>query len=330
MAKTEGQKLKLLYLKEFLETQSDEAHPISTQKIIDHLASRGIAAERKAIYSDIECLLEFGMDIVHRPGRNGGYYLASRDFELPELKLLVDAVQSSKFLTSKKSMQLIEKLGRLVSIHEAGDLKRHVVVSGRVKTMNESIYYNVDTLHEAIAKNAKITFRYTEWGMDCKRHERPGTYEASPYWLIWDDENYYLVAHTERHGLTHYRVDKMAQITVTDEHRYMDPEIKSFDPASYGKNVFGMFGGEQVSVRMRFHKSLAGVVIDRFGTDTMLIPDGPEHFIFTMTISISPTFLGWIAGFGDQAQILSPQSVVDRYVDHCRAALAQYGTSSST
>ena len=324
MAKTEGQKLKLLYLKELLENESDETHPISTQRIIDHLASHAITAERKSIYSDIECLQEFGMDILRKPGRNGGYYIASREFELPELKLLVDAVQSSKFLTSKKSMQLIEKLGKLVSIHEAGTLKRQVVVSGRVKTMNESIYYNVDTLHEAIANNSKITFRYTEWGRDGQRHERPGLYEASPYSLVWDDENYYLVAHTERHGITHYRVDKMAQITITKASRYFSPELTLPDAASYGKNVFGMFGGERTSVRMRFRNELAGVVIDRFGQDTMLIPDGDDHFIFTMDICVSPMFLGWMAGFGDQAKILSPQSVVDTYIALCKPSVDQY------
>ena len=324
MAKSEGQKLKLLYIKELLEECSDEDHPLTTQQILDHLASFDIQAERKAIYNDIACLQEFGMDILHKPGRNGGYYLASRDFELPELKLLVDAVQSSRFLTSKKSMQLIEKLSHLVSVYEASGLKRQVVVSGRVKTMNESIFYNVDLIHDAIAMNAKITFRYTEWGMDSQRHERPGLYEASPYALIWDDENYYLVAHSQRHGITHYRVDKMAKITITNEKRYIDPSAKTLSKASYGKNVFGMFGGETTCVRMRFHKSLVGVVIDRFGSETMLIPDGPDHFVFTMDIAISPLFLGWLAGFGDRAKILSPQSVIDQYVTLCQPSILQY------
>lgn len=324
MAKSEGQKLKLLYLRELLENESDENHPISTQRIIEYLGAHSITAERKAVYNDIECLQEFGMDILHKPGRGGGYYLASREFELPELKLLVDAVQSSKFLTSKKSMQLIEKLGKLVSIHEAGTLKRQVAVSGRVKTMNESIYYNVDKLHEAIAENSKITFRYTEWGVDGQRHERPGLYEASPYALVWEDENYYLVAHAERHGITHYRVDKMTQIKTTGTPRFISPDTKALDAASYGKNVFGMFGGERTSVRMRFHNSLAGVVIDRFGKDTMLIPDGKDHFIFTMDIAVSPMFLGWMAGFGDLARILTPQSVVDAYLSLCEPSIKQY------
>ena len=324
MAKSEGQKLKLLYLKKFLEEQSDENHPVNTERILEYLAAHDIKAERKSIYSDIACLQDFGMDIVHQPGRGGGYYLASREFELPELKLLVDAVQSSRFLTSKKSMELITKLSRLASNYEAGGLKRQVMVSGRVKTMNESIYYNVDRLHEAIAQNSRIRFRYVEWGVDRQRHDRPGPYEASPYGLIWDDENYYLVAHSPRHGMTHYRVDKMVGIEITGEPRFIDPEGKKLSAASYGRNVFGMFGRETKTVRMRFHKSLAGVVIDRFGADTMLIPDGEDHFTFAMDIAVSPMFYGWIAGFGNQAKILSPQSVIDGYIELCKPAIKQY------
>ena len=226
MARSEGQKLKLLYLKELLEQESDERHPVNVQKMLEYLASHGIEAERKAIYSDIACLQEYGMDLLHKSGKYGGYFLASRAFELPELKLLVDAVQSSRFLTTKKSLELIEKLGCLTSCHEAGSLKRQVVVSGRVKTMVESIYYLVDELQEAIAQNSQITFRYFEWGADGKRHFRPGLYEASPYALVWDNENYYLVAHSQRHGITHYRVDKMAEIRATGKPRCITPEAK--------------------------------------------------------------------------------------------------------
>ena len=222
MARSERQKLKLLYIKDLLEQQSDETHPLSTQAIVDALARQGIQAERKSVYDDIACLQQYGMDIVCIRGPGGGYFLASRPFELPELKLLVDAVQSSRFLTEKKSMQLIAKLGTLASREQAGSLRRQVVVSGRVKTMNESIYYSVDLLHEAIARNSQISFRYFDWNLDGGRRYRPGKYTASPYALCWQDENYYLIAHSERHGLTHYRVDKMAQISITDKPRYMD------------------------------------------------------------------------------------------------------------
>jgi len=324
MAKSDGQKLKLMYIRQLLEEQSDENHPISTQQIQTYLESYGIQSERKSIYSDISRLQEFGMDILHKGGRYGGYYLASRLFELPELKLLVDAVQSSRFLTNKKSAQLISKLGQLASQHEAISLRRQTLVSGRVRSMNESIYYNVDHIHEAIAQNSQIKFNYFDWSTEGKRVFRPGIYTASPYALIWDNENYYLVAHSERHGITHYRVDKMTDIRPNGTPRFIAPEAKNLNMAAYGRNVFGMYGGETVQVRMRFHKSLTGVVIDRFGQDTMLIPDGKDHFVFSAEIAVSPTFLGWLAGFGNRAKILSPQSVVDAYIKLCKPSISQY------
>ena len=326
MAKSERQKLKLLYLKQLLEERTDEAHPMSVQTIIDTLAVYGISAERKSIYSDIACLQEFGMDILQQKGPGGGYYLASREFELPELKLLVDAVQASKFLTSKKSMELIQKLETLASRNDAGALRRQVVVSGRVKTMNESIYYNVDRIHEAIAENSQISFRYFDWALDGSRRYREGEYVASPYALSWDDEYYYLIAHSERHGLTHYRVDKMTRITRTGEPRYTDETFRRLDLSRYGKNVFSMFGGETVPVKMRFHNSLCGVVIDRFGREVMLIPDGPEHFVFTAEITVSPNYYGWMAGFGDRAQIVCPDLVAQGFLALCKPAVEQYDT----
>lgn len=324
MARSELQKLKLLYLKDLLEQQTDEQHPLTVQKILDYLQNLGIQAERKAIYNDIACLQAFGMDILHLRGKNGGYYLASREFELPELKLLVDAVQSSKFLTTKKSLELIAKLSRMTSRHLAVSLTQPVMVTGRVKTMVESIYYLVDQLQEAISQNSRITFRYFEWGLDGQRHFREGRYEASPYALVWDNENYYLVAHSPRHGITHYRVDKMADICATGKPRIITDEAEKLSPAAYGRNVFSMFGGTTVPVRMRFHRRLAGVVLDRFGMDTMLIPDGPEHFIFSMDIAVSPPFFAWLAGFGDQARILSPEWVIDQYILLCQPAIDQY------
>jgi len=324
MARSEKQKLKLLYLKSLFEQRTDESHPISMQGIIEELAAVGISAERKSLYDDIACLQEFGMDIIQMKGPSGGYYLASREFELPELKLLVDAVQASKFLTSKKSMELIQKLETLASRNDAGALRRQVVVSGRVKTMNESIYYNVDRIHEAIAHNSQIDFQYFDWGIDGRRHYKLGIYTASPYALIWDDQNYYLIAHSQRHGMTHYRVDKMEQIVQNGEPRYFDDEARKLDLSQYGKSVFSMFGGESTPVKMRFHNSLCGVVIDRFGRDLILIPDGPEHFIFTAEVSVSPNYFGWMAGFGDRAKILWPDSVIGQFLKLCQPAVDQY------
>lgn len=324
MAKSENQKQKILILRDFFMNETDIDHPASATQIIEHLAKFDIPAERKSIYSDIRVLQDYGMDIELRTGRGGGYYLASKAFELPELKLLVDAVQSSKFLTEKKSRELIRKLETLSSHHEAGALQRQLTVSGRVKTMNESIYYNVDRIHDAIANDTQIRFRYFEWAVDGSRRFRDHTYLASPYALVWDDENYYLIAHSDRHGITHYRVDKMVSIEKTCRQRIFTPEAKKLDLAAYSKKVFGMFGGKEVSVKLRFHNSLAGVVIDRFGHDSMLIPDGEDHFLFTTTVADSPMFFGWIAGFGDRVQILFPQKVADDYRDMLRKTLALY------
>lgn len=221
-------------------------------------------------------------------------------------------------------MELISKLEALASRHDAGSLRRQVTVSGRVKTMNESIYYNVDRIHDAIAHNSQITFRYFDWGVDRERHYRDRTYAASPYALCWDDQNYYLIAHSERHGITHYRVDKMTHITETAKPRYSDAQTRNLDVSRYGRSVFGMFSGETEPVKMRFHNSLAGVVIDRFGRDVLLIPDGPEHFIFTAEITVSPIYFGWISGFGDRARILHPRAVVEKYLALCGPAVAQY------
>ena len=232
---------------------------------------------------------------------------------------MVDAVQSSKFLSQRKSLELIGKLEQLSSNYEAVQLRRQVVVSGRIKTMNESIYYNVDRIHDAISRNSQISFRYFDWGVDRQKHYRPGPYVASPCALCWADENYYLIAHSQRHGITHYRVDKMASIALTGEPRAVTEETRSLNLADYSKAVFSMFSGSVQQVRMRFDNTLAGVVIDRFGRDSLLVPDGASHFIFTADIAVSPTFLSWIIGFGAKARILSPESVADQ----CRALLEE-------
>lgn len=324
MPKCENQKLKLLLLRDYLEQNTDEQHPAAMADLLAYLAENGISAERKSIYADLQALEDYGLDIVRTSGKNAGYYLASRAFELPELSLLVDAVQSSKFLSKKKSMELIKKLGTLASCHEAKSLRRQVTVSGRVKTMNESIYYNVDRIHEAINHNSQISFRYFEWGVDREKHFRGDVRTASPYALCWDSENYYLVAHTEAHGITHFRVDKMTSISETGVPRTVTEETKKIDLADYSKQVFYMFHGDKTTVRLRFHNSLAGVVIDRFGRDIMLIPDGDEHFCLSTEIVVSPMFLGWLSSFGDRVKILSPDRVVDEFKALCRSTLAQY------
>ena len=326
MAKMENQKLKLLVLKEYLEQNTDPEHPATIRDLVTYLESRDIHAERKSIYRDIQLLIDNDCDIVATKGKNAGYYLNAGTFDIAELKLLADAVLASKFLTARKSSDLLKKLGTLTSRFRALELRRDLVVSGRVKSMNESVIYNVDELHEAIRTDSQIRFRYFEWDRNKNRVFRRETRTASPYALCWDDSNYYLIAHTEEHGLTNFRVDKMSNIRLTGDPRVRTEETKGLDLARYGKQVFGMFNGELQRVRMRFENSLAGVVIDRFGRDVMLIPDGDDHFTCTEEIMVSPVFYAWIASFGTRAKLLSPESVVRGFVENCKSTLDLYQT----
>ena len=324
MPRSYDQKLKILYILDYLQKNSHEDHPVRAAELIDMLNKKEISCDRKTVYSDIATLQQFGIDIITVPGKNGGYYVASRSFQLPELKLLIDAVQSSRYLTEAKSRELIEKLCDQVGEHEAGLLKRNVYVSGRVKSMNETIYYNVNDIQEAISQNRQITFRYFDWGMDGKRHYREKQYLASPYGLCQDNENCYLLAYSERHGITSYRVDRMTQIQLTDDKRIPCPELTGKAFTDHANKLFQMFAGDALDVKLRFHKSLLNVVVDRFGRDTMLIPDGVDHFNFTVNVAVSPMFLSWVIGFGDKAQILYPQSVIDDCRELCRQATSRY------
>ena len=312
MPKSTGQKLKILYLMRILLTQTDETHPLTINELISKLAEYGVSAERKTLYDDIEALRQFGIDIVMEKSKSFGYFVAGRDFELPELKLLADAVQSSKFITEKKSMQLIKKLEGLANTHDAGKLRRQVYMQNRVKNMNESIYYSVDTLHEAITEGKKISFKYFDYNVKKERvFRRDGArYIVSPIVLSWNEENYYLIAHSdEREGLSHYRVDKMSGVKKLNENR--SNATDSFNLADYSKKVFGMFGGEETNVKLRMHNTLANTAIDRFGKDVTMIADGALHFTTSVRVALSPVFYGWVFQFGELCEVLSPQSLKD-------------------
>lgn len=325
MPKSDNQKLKIFYILDYLQRNSHQDHPVRASELIHMLDTRhSIACDRKTIYSDIAALQDYGIDIISLPGKNGGYYIAARNFELPELKLLIDAVQSSRFLTEKKSRELIEKLCTQCNEHDARLMKRDVLVSGRVKSMNESIYYNVDAIQDAIGQNRQITFRYFDWGIDGKRHYREKGYVASPYGLCQDNENCYLMALSPRHGITSYRVDRMTDIQLLSDPRLPCPELTGKALTEYANRRFDMFAGDIVSVKMRFHRQLVNAVMDRFSRNVMLIPDGPDHFVFTADVAVSPMFLSWIMGFGAKAKILHPQSVVEAFRSHCREILSQY------
>lgn len=324
MAKSPNQKTKLLHLARMLLRQTDEDHPLTVAQLIEALAREDIKAERKSIYDDLEALRLFGLDVQCRKGKTPGWFIGSREFELPELKLLMDAVQSSRFITQKKSDALIRKLESLASVHQAGQLQRQVYVSGRIKVMNESIYYNVDKLHTAIAAQKAITFKYFDYDIARQKvFRREGKrYAVSPYGLIWNNENYYLVAfdHANR-DMRHYRVDKMTEIAVTCLSREGKEQYPDFQLAQYGQKHFGMYSGPEWKVTLRGRRDKAGLVWDRFGQDVILVPDGEEHFTVTLPVVVSPQFFGWLMGLDGSLTITAPKEAVQAYRQKLSAAL---------
>ena len=333
MAKGPNQKLKLLILKDILMKHTDESHGLTTNEIIEKLEGFGITAERKSIYDDLRMLENYGCDICSTRDKTTRYYIGNRDFELPELKLLVDAVQSSKFITEKKSRELIKKVGSLASHYDASKLQRQVYVSNRVKTPNEKIYYAVDTIHQAISDNRQITFSYYEWVLSSDKSEKivkrarkdGGIYKVSPVTLAWDDENYYLIAFDNlSQSIRHYRVDKMEKVKLTEEKSEGKDAFKGFDMAVYSKSVFGMFGGEMTDVKIKVKNHLVGVVADRFGKDVFVTVEDDESFVFSAKVVLSPQFYGWLFALGDEARIISPQSAVKKYREYLDKSLAIY------
>jgi len=327
MPKSENQKLKLIYLMKILLDKTDEEHTLTVPDMIAELEKHEINAERKSIYDDIEALRHFGLDIALRRTKTTDYFVASRMFEMPELKLLADAVASSKFITEKKSGELIKKIESLASIYEAKQLQRQVYVMGRVKTMNEKIYYNVDTIHQAIAQNKQVAFKYFEYTIDKKKHYRHDgeKYYASPYALSWDDENYYMIAYYEKYSnISHFRVDKMENIEISEENRRELPDKKAFNLAEYSKKVFNMFSGDEEKIKLQFDNSLIGVVFDRFGKSVTIHKTDNNSFIIEVDAFTSPTLLGWIFGFGNKIKILSPVSLIEKLHQKANESLSQY------
>ena len=321
MAKTYGQSQKTLLIEKILMERTDEEHKLSAEDISRILEEEhaGLTAERKAIYRYIEALKETDIDVCHDAD---GYFIAGRTFELPELKLLVDAVQSSKFITEKKSAELIKKLGTLASTHQAKSLRRHVHSFGRIKSMNESIYRSIDGIHNALLENRQISFLYYDWNEKKEKtyHHNGELYRVDPMLLCWDDEKYYLIARdTEQDKVKHYRVDKMERIRVTDDvskvKRLTDEEI-----SRYTDRHFGMFGGDTVKVVLKCRNNLAGVIIDRFGKDVSFRDSGDGYFSATVEVAESKIFFTWILNFSGDITISSPAGVKDRFKAFVREA----------
>lgn len=327
MAKSQNQKLKLLYLVDILERKTDENHPMNTSKLIEELAKVDVSAERKSIYDDIEQLNQFGYDIVLNKSRTlGGYYMASRRFELAELKVLVDSVQASRFITPKKTRELIGKLEQLCSVHEEKQLKRQVYVLNRIKTENEQIFYNVDLIHSGIHCNKQISFQYYEWSTDKEMKLRRGgeRYFVSPLGLTWDDKNYYLVAYEEeKKAIRHYRVDKMKSIEILEQDRSEESGYQNFDIASYGNRTFGMYGGTSDTVTLLFPENFVGVMIDRFGKGISLKKEKDSGYSTRVEVTVSGQFFGWLAGLGKEVSIVSPVKVKEEYRKFLEGILEQ-------
>ncbi len=328
MPKGANQKLKLYYLSKIMLEKTDDEHMITMPEIQKALESYGVTADRKSLYDDLEQLSNFGMEIIgEKVGRNFYYHVGNKQFEIAELKLLVDAIQSSKFITEKKSNELIKKLTSFASEYEASQLKRQVVVQGRVKTMNESIYYYVDDVHKAIADNKQIRFEYMKWNTEKKmvpHRDRP--HVVSPWALTWDDENYYLIAYDEEAGcIKHFRVDKMKNIQVLKEKRTGLERFKEYNLARYSKMSFGMYGGEPTKVKIAFEDDMVGVFIDRFGKDIPIRSSKKEGWSETIVeVAMSDHFLGWIFALGSKVRIIGPKEVMKKFMGLIDGCLYRY------
>ena len=318
----------ILFLRQILLEETDEDHVLTAQDLADRLSARhGITANRKTIYADIERLRQAGLKIEQVKGDRFGYYVSERDFALPELKLLVDAVQASKFITTQKSQELIRKLEKLTGRENARALQRQVFIYNRPKAGNERIFQNVDTIHSAIYGDRQILFTYCEWNTSRRLVPRKGgkPYRVSPWSLTWDDENYYLVAYEEESGrIKHYRVDKMKDMEIAPEARQGRELFEDFDLAAFSMKTFGMFGGRDENVSLRCRENMAGVMIDRFGQDFMMIPKGDGTFTAHVLVSVSPQFYGWIAGLGGQVKIEGPAHVRDDFAAYLDRLREQY------
>jgi predicted DNA-binding transcriptional regulator YafY len=312
-------KSRILYILKLLYDKTDEQNPLSTVEIIDYLASLGISAHRRTIAADMELLEEFGIDVITIKSTQNKYFIGSREFELPEIKLLVDAVESSKFITPKKSEDLIKKLSHLVSENQSKELNRHIFIDKRIKPENEEIYYIVDSIHNAIAQSKQIEFKYYEYTQDKEKvYKNNGyIYKLSPYALSWSEDHYYVIGYCKKHGkISKFRVDRMAKIKMVDSRSV--PMPVEFNSADYAKRIFDMYDGETKTVELKCTNDLMKVIIDRFGEDVNTATLGSNCFKAIVDVSVSPTFFGWVFQFAGRMSILAPNDVKKSYIEMVR------------
>lgn len=327
-----NQKLKILYLAKIFLDNTDANHDITLQEIIDKLSANNVTAERKSLYDDIARLDDFGIKIKKTQyGKTYHYQVVNRDFELAELKLLVDSVASAKFLTEKKSNELIKKIEHLASRHEAAMLQRQVYVTGRVKALNNAIMENVDAIHTAISLNQKISFQYFQWNVKKEPELRKNgeCYVISPWGLLWDNEKYYMIGYdTDADIIKHYRVDKMLRIKIEKDRREGRNKFDKIDMAAYAKKMFNMFDGKEETVEISCENRLAGVMIDRFGKDVKILKTDEEHFKVFVKVAVSKHFIHWIMALGDGVQIVAPDSLIEEIREEIKRLAGVYGCES--
>ncbi len=305
----------LLLLRQYLYQQTDEQHPVSVTDILAFWQQHGIQAGRKSVYTDIELLQNAGMDIVCVKSSQNKYFVGQRLFELPELKLLVDAVESSRFITEKKSTALIKKLGHLTSTAQAEQLNRRIYMGGTPKPENESIYYNVDTIHNAVQKKQQITFQYFEYTPKKEKILKHDGYKYrfSPYAMIWNRDCYYAVGWSEKHGkIAQFRVDRMTAVEPLEQTAV---QTLDFDPAEYVRKVFGMYPDNLCTVELLCDNEIMRSVIDRFGENVQTETVDEQHFRATVEVAPSPPFFSWVFTFSGKIRIVSPAAVLEEMRD---------------
>lgn len=313
MPRSANQKLKLLYLEKIFKEKTDDDHYLTMPQIISELNRYGIEANRKSVYTDIDALQGYGLDIIQsREGALTYYHLGSREFEIAELKFLVDAIQASKFISEKKTRELIKKLESSISTYDATLLNREVTVSDRVKNMNESIYYTIDEVYHGMAEDKCIRFRYFRWNVKGEEeYRRNGAfYVVAPWALHFDDERYYLVGYDlEKEDIRHFRVDKMRNVEITDIKRKGASEFKKTNKSKYSQQYFRMFGGKIERVVLKCKNEMANIIIDQFGKDVLMIPEKDGFFTVKVDVAVSEQFFGWVFALGGNVKISGPENV---------------------
>lgn len=308
-------KSRILEIFKFLWENTDENHPATVKDINDSLEKHSLSADRKTIYKDIDTLIDYGVDIVVNRLRSNEYYIGDRIFELSELKMLVDQVQSAKFISRKKSKELIEKISKFAGKEQKAILGRELYVSDRVKMTNEQIYYIIDGIQRAMEENKKISFQYSEYLPNKKKVAKHNgqVYTLSPYGLMWNEDNYYVVGYSERHGkIVNFRVDRIMQpVVITKDDIIERP--RDFDMSEYCTKVFSMYMGEEAEVELLVENSLMDSIIDKFGEDVRTELVDKDHFKVIQKVSLSRTFYAWVFTFQGDIKIIKPERAAKEF-----------------